>query len=575
MKIKYFNLPLYVLPNRWDGMAFLLIFGVLALLAAGVGQMHAPIVALEQNPISLDPANLPEYALRTVLRMFAAITLSLAFTFVFATIAAKSRRAEMIMIPILDILQSVPVLGFISFTVLFFLNLFPGNILGAELASIFACFTSQAWNMTFSFYQSLRTIPNDLNEVSRTFRFSAWQRFWRLEVPFAAPGLIWNMMMSMSGGWFFVVASEAITVGDTTLTLPGIGSYVALALEQQNLAAIGYAIVTMFLVILIYDQLLFRPLLAWSEKFRSERSEEDMETNSWVLRLLQRTRALRVLLLPFAYIGRKSSDVKLPKFNKPAPFKHRYVNRMVDWLWPLFVIGCCLYITWRTSEYVFHWLTLSDLYETVQLGLFTMTRIVVLIILVSLIWIPIGVWIGLKPKLAAAIQPLAQFLAAFPANLLFPVVVMIIVKWDLPPDIWLSPLLVLGTQWYILFNVIAGTRAFPSDLRLAASNLHLSRVQWWKRVMLPGILPYYVTGAITASGASWNASIVAEFVRWGDTTLSASGLGSYIAQATVQGDYPRIVLGVAVMALFVILYNRLLWRRLYLYAERHARIGNA
>ncbi len=576
MKIKYFNLPLYVLPNRWDGMAFLLIFGVLALLASGAGQMHAPIVALEQNPISLDPENLPEYALRTVLRMFAAITVSLIFTFAFATIAAKSRRAEMIMIPILDILQSVPVLGFISFTVLFFLNLFPGNILGAELASIFACFTSQAWNMTFSLYQSLRTIPSDLHEVSRSFRFSAWQRFWRLEVPFAAPGLIWNMMMSMSGGWFFVVASEAITVGNTTLTLPGIGSYVALALEQQNLAAIGYAIVAMFLVIVIYDQLLFRPLLAWSEKFRTDRTtEEDMETHSWVLHLLQRTRALRILWLPFAYIGRKSGDVKLPKFSTPAPLKNRYLNRALDIIWPALVAVCILAIAWRTTDYIFRQISLDELYATIWLGFLTMLRIGVLIVLVSLIWIPIGVWIGLKPKLAATIQPLAQFLAAFPANLLFPVMVVIIVRWNLPPDIWLSPLLVLGTQWYILFNVIAGARAFPQDLRFAAANLHLTRWQWWRRVMLPGILPYYVTGAITASGASWNASIVAEFVRWGDTTLAANGLGSYIAQATVQGDYPRIVLGVAVMALFVILYNRLLWHRLYVYSERHLRISHA
>jgi NitT/TauT family transport system permease protein len=572
MKIKHFNLPLYVLPNRWDGMAFLLIFGVLALLASGAGQMHAPIVALA-NPISLDPSYLPEYALRTILRMFAAIAISLIFTFGYATLAAKSRRAEMIMIPILDILQSVPVLGFISFTVLFFLNLFPGNILGAELASIFACFTSQAWNMTFSLYQSLRTIPDDLDEVSRSFRFSSWQRFWRLEVPFAAPSLIWNMMMSMSGGWFFVVASEAITVGDTTLTLPGIGSYVALALKQQNLPAIFYAILAMFLVILIYDQLLFRPLLAWSEKFRSDRSEDDTQTNSWVLKLLQRTRALKILLLPFAYIGRKTNDVKLPKFTTPAPLKNRYVNRIFDFLWPAMVAGSILWITWRTSEYVFQWLTLDELYTAIWLGFLTMLRVVVLIILVSLIWIPVGVWIGLKPKLAATIQPLAQFLAAFPANLLFPVVVMIIVRWDLPPDIWLSPLLVLGTQWYILFNIIAGARAFPYELQLAASNLHLSRWQWWKRVMLPGILPYYVTGAITASGASWNASIVAEFVRWGDTSLSAKGLGSYIAEATMHGDYPRIVLGVAVMALFVILYNRLLWHRLYLYSERHLRIN--
>jgi NitT/TauT family transport system permease protein len=572
MKIKYFNLPLYVLPNRWDGMAFILIFGVLTLLAFGAGQMHAPIMALS-NPISLDPANLPEYALRTVLRMFAAITVSLFFTFIYATIAAKSRRAEMIMIPILDILQSVPVLGFISFTVMFFLRLFPGNILGAECASIFACFTSQAWNMTFSLYQSLRTIPNELDEVSRSFRFSSWQRFWRLEVPYAAPGLVWNMMMSMSGGWFFVVASEAITVGDTQLILPGIGSYVAKALEMQDLAAIGYAILAMLLVILIYDQLLFRPLLAWSEKFRTDQSEIETPTYSWVLRLLQRTHALKIFLVPLSYLRRQSSGMRLPKITPPARLKKRHVSRAMDILWPPLMIGSIVWIAWLTGHYVFQWLTLRELYTTMWLGFLTMLRVGILIVLVSLIWVPVGVWIGLKPRMAATVQPLAQFLAAFPANLLFPIAVMVIARWNLPPDIWLSPLLVLGTQWYILFNVIAGARAFPYDLRLAADNLHLTRRQWWKKVMLPGIFPYYVTGAITASGASWNASIVAEFVRWGDTQVSAHGLGSYIAEATLHGDYPRIVLGVAVMALFVILYNRLLWHRLYIYSENHLRIA--
>lgn len=571
MKVRHFNLPLYVVPNRWDSMAFMLIFGVLALFLAGAEQMHAPMNVLLE-PISLDPRHLPEYALRTVLRMFAAIAIALLFTFTYATIAAKNRRAEMIMIPLLDILQSVPVLGFISFTVIFFLHLFPGNIFGAECAAIFAIFTSQAWNMTFSFYQSLRTVPHDLDEVSRSFRFSAWQRFWRLEVPFAMPGLVWNMMMSMSGGWFFVVASEAVTVGNTTFTLPGVGSYVALALEQRNMAAIGYAILTMFLVILIYDQLLFRPLLAWAERFRTESMNEIGEVDSWVFRLLQRTRLLKIALQPLMRWLQKIERVKLPHIPRPKRV-NLLLMRAGDTLWLFFIAAATLYIAWLTTHYIFQTLTWGDIAQAVWYGVLTLLRVGILIALVSLIWIPVGVWIGLKPKLANTVQPLAQFLAAFPANLLFPLAVMIIAHWNLPPDIWLSPLLVLGTQWYILFNVIAGAMAFPSDLRFASANLHLSRWQWWKRVMGPAILPYYVTGAITAFGASWNASIVAEFIRWGDTTLQAKGLGSYIAHATTQGDYPRIVLGVAVMALFVILCNRLLWRRLYLYSERHLRIS--
>jgi len=572
VKVKHFNFPLYIVPNRWDGVAFLLIFSILGLVMLGAQQMDAPIQVLT-DPISLDPAMLPEYALRTVLRMFAAIILALCFTFVYATIAAKNRRAEMIMVPVLDILQSVPVLGFISFTVLFFLNMFPGSIFGAECAAIFAIFTSQAWNMTFSFYQSLRTVPHDLDEVSRSFRFSKWQRFWRLEVPFAMPGLVWNMMMSMSGGWFFVVASEAITVGDTTFTLPGIGSYVAMALAERNMQAIGYAILTMLLVILIYDQLVFRPLLAWAERFRIDRPEEVADVGSWVLRLINRTRLLKILKKPFGRLFIRIEQFRMPPIPRPPKVNSRYLALTGDIVFMGIITVGVLYISWLAGQYIFNSLSLSDIGQAIWYGFLTMLRVAVLIALVSLIWVPVGVWIGLRPRIASAVQPLAQFLAAFPANLLFPLAVMIIVHWELPPDIWLSPLLVLGTQWYILFNVIAGAMAFPTDLRYAAANLHITRWQWWKRVMIPAILPYYVTGAITASGASWNASIVAEFIRWGDTTLEARGLGSYITEATIAGDYPRIVLGVAVMALFVILFNRLLWRRLYLYSERHLRIS--
>jgi NitT/TauT family transport system permease protein len=259
-----------VVPNRWDLIAFPLVIGLLLLASKGARETLAPLAALKEPVISLDPVNLPEYALRTTLRMLAAMVASLLFTFTYATLAAKSRRAEMVLIPVLDILQSVPVLGYISFTVVFFMSLFPGRVAGAEAAVIFAIFTAQAWNMAFSFYQSLRTAPRDLEEATRNFRFSAWQRFWRLEVPFALPGLIWNMMMSMSGSWFFIVASEAITVGNTTITLPGIGAYLARATDDKNLAAVGWVVLTMVVVIILYDQLLFRPLVAWADKFRFE-----------------------------------------------------------------------------------------------------------------------------------------------------------------------------------------------------------------------------------------------------------------------------------------------------------------
>ncbi len=508
------------------------------------------------------------------MRMLLAIVCSIVFTFVYAALAAKSRRAEMVLIPLLDILQSVPILGFLTFTVVFFLNLFPGSVFGAELACVFAIFTSQAWNMTFSLYQSIRNVPKDLEEASLSFHLSGWQRFWRLDVPFAMPGLIWNTMMSMSGGWFFVVASEAITVGNTTVTLPGIGSYVALGIEKQNLPAIGYAILTMLLVIIAYDQLLFRPVVAWADKFRFEQTASGTAPTSWMLDLFRRTRALRALTYPFAAVNRAVSNLNVPlpkrlwvRTNDGPP------SRLVDAIWLFLILGCTGYAGWLAYAYMSATLGPVDVLRAVGDGLITLSRVIVLIALATLIWVPVGVWIGLRPKLAERIQPLAQFLAAFPANLAFPVFVVIIVRYGLSANIWLSPLMILGTQWYILFNVIAGASAFPTDLREAAGSFHLKGWRWWFKVILPGIFPYYITGAITASGGSWNASIVAEVASWGNTHLTAEGLGAYIARATEKGDFPRVVLGIAVMCILVTLFNRLLWRRLYAFGERRLRLG--
>ncbi|WP_179401655.1 ABC transporter permease [Burkholderia guangdongensis] len=565
-----------VLPNRWDFVAFPLIICVLAMAIVGFHQTMAPIATLKTQAISLDPSMLPEYALRTTLRMLAAMVASLAFTLVYGTLAAKSRRAGMVLVPILDILQSVPVLGYISFTVTFFLALFPSRVLGAELAAIFAIFTSQAWNMTFSFYQSLRTVPRDLDEVSRGFHLTAWQRFWKLEVPFSMPGLIWNMMMSMSGGWFFVVASEAITVGNNTITLPGIGAYLAQAISDKNLGAIGWVILAMTIVILAYDQLLFRPLVAWADKFRMENTSSGDAPESWLLDLVRRTRLIHQLLVPAGWLLAKAARIplRLPsgKVRFTLPRVEKKASRAADVAWAILVLAGTAYVVWRVVSYVSTGVTFAEVGHVFVLGLITLLRVMVLIALASVIWVPIGVWIGLRPAIAEKAQPIAQFLAAFPANLLFPVFVIVIVKFHLNADIWLSPLIVLGTQWYILFNVIAGATAYPNDYREAAANFRIRGWQWWRQAILPGIFPYYVTGAITASGGAWNASIVSEFVQWGDTKIEAHGLGAYIAQTTAAGDYPKIILGIAVMSLFVTLFNRLLWRPLYAFAEAKLRL---
>jgi NitT/TauT family transport system permease protein len=562
-----------LLPNRWDFVAFPLILCLIAMGVVGYHQTMAPMSVLQAQPISLAPSMLPEYALRTVLRMLAAMVASLLFTLVYGTLAAKSRRAEKVLIPILDILQSVPVLGYVSFTVTFFLALFPGRVMGAELAAIFAIFTSQAWNMTFSFYQSLCTIPRDLQEVSRNFQLTGWQRFWKLEVPFSMPGLIWNMMMSMSGGWFFVVASEAITVGNKTITLPGIGAYLATAIDQRNLACVGYVVLVMALVILAYDQLLFRPLVAWADKFRMENTASTSAPESWLLDLVRRTRLITLLLAPvgaglavLARVPARPFALSERKKTRSRPVVLASY-KLADIAWALFLLLLTAYLVYRVASYVHTGVSWDQVGHVFMLGLITLARVLVLVAVASVVWIPLGVAIGLRPSVAGKVQPIAQFLAAFPANLLFPVFVVVIVKYHLNADVWLSPLIILGTQWYILFNVIAGTVAFPNDFKEAASNFRIRGWQWWKTIILPGIFPYYLTGAITASGGAWNASIVAEYVTWGNDKVVAHGLGAYIAENTIAGDFPKIILGVVVMSLFVTLLNRLVWRPLYAYAN--------
>jgi NitT/TauT family transport system permease protein len=562
------------LPNLWDAAAILCVFALLIGVSQVARGTFAPISAPGALEVNLSPANLPNYAMRTTMRMFAALVASLIFTFTYGTAAAKSRRASLVLIPILDILQSVPILGFLTFTVVFFMSLFPGNVLGLELASIFAIFTSQAWNMAFSLYQSLKTVPADLREAADSFHLTIWQRYWRLEVPFAVPGLVWNTMMSMSGGWFFVVASEAVAVGDNSWKLPGIGSYVALALEQRDILAVFYAIGTMLLVILAYDQLLFRPLVAWSQKFRFETTAGATATDPWLLRMMRRTRLLSLGADALGGMATALGGVPLRFLpgNRSAVVDQRR-SRAVDIVWLLILAVVLVWAVTRIVTFVSGEVQFRDLWQVLLVGSFTLIRVVVLIALATLVWVPIGVWLGLRPVWARRAQPIAQFLAAFPANLLFPPFVLFIVYFGLSADVWLTPLMILGTQWYILFNVVAGAAAYPGDLQEAAKNFRVGGLLWWRKVMIPGILPYYVTGAITASGGSWNASIVAEVAAWGDTKLTAHGLGAYIAQATEKGDMARVVLGVAVMSGFVLLFNRLLWRPLYAYSERHLKLG--
>ncbi|MDO8607938.1 MAG: ABC transporter permease subunit [Phaeospirillum sp.] len=563
-------------PNLWDLALVPVIFAVFALLAFGAAQMTTPYDVGEKLALSLDPANLPYYLLRSALRMAAALLASLVFTLVFAVLAAKVPALEKVLIPILDILQSIPILGFLSITVAGFIALFPGNLLGVECAAIFAIFTSQAWNMAFSLYSSLKTVPNDLIEASNVFHLSAWQRFWRLELPWGMPGLVWNMMISVSGGWFFVVASEAISVAGQTIMLPGVGSYIALAIAAEDLAAIGWAILAVLGGIVIYDQLFFRPLVAWTAKFKVDTALGEQQPESWLLTMLQRGRLFRALAkLPaalwhgFTGLLRRRDDAAV--FHR-LPGRGIVLPSWAEKAWDIVLIAAALGGLAQVVLFVHGEVGFAEIGQVLLYGLATSARVVVLIALASLIWVPIGFWIGQRPVVAQNVQWIAQFLAAFPANLMFPVAVVLIVRFDLNVDVWTSPLMILGTQWYILFNVIGGASAIPQDMKDAAGNLGLTGWMRWRRFILPAIFPSYVTGAFNAAGGSWNAAIVAELVSWGDVRLEAFGLGTYIAKGTINGDFPRIALGIAVMCLFVMAFNRFLWRPLYMLAADRLRL---
>ncbi|HAT2066767.1 TPA: ABC transporter permease subunit [Legionella pneumophila] len=555
--------------NRWDLLLLILTFSVLFFLGWAGSQMATPYQLGDQIPISLEPSNLPFYALRTVLRMFIALIFSILFTFIVGALAAKNRRAEQIVIPAIDILQSIPVLSFLSITVTGFIHLFPNSLLGPECASIFAIFSAQVWNMTFGFYQSLKTVPHDLIEVSAMFRLSAWQRFWKVEVPFSMSGLLWNMMVSMSASWFFVVLSEAISVAHQNIRLPGVGSYIALAIAQRDLHAVGYAILTMVIVIFLYDQILFRPLIAWSEKFKMEQSPDESEYQSWLIDLIRSSRLMKrvtewLAVFTNSFVNARWLRIGEVKAVKEIDFKRQ---KRLDRLWAALVLIAVITGGWFLLKFILAELKVSDIFHVFLLGAATGARVIILILLSSMLWIPVGVWIGLRPRLAQKIQPIIQFVAAFPANLFYPLFVIAIVKFNLSVEIWVTPLMILGTQWYILFNVIAGASSIPRDLYLAADNFGLKGWIWWKRLALPGIFPFYITGAITAAGGAWNASIVAEYVSWGNITLKATGLGEYIQASTTAGDFPQIALGTAMMCVYVLAFNHLIWRPLYRLAE--------
>jgi NitT/TauT family transport system permease protein len=542
-----------------------LLFGLLR-LAPGLNAPFLPKTA--PSYVSTDPADLPYYAVRSLLRMFIALILSVLFTFAYAEAAARLRRAEKVLIPILDILQSVPVLGFLTVTVTAFINLFPGSELGLECASIFAIFTSMAWNLTFAFYHSLISQPRDLDEAARIMRLTKWQRFWRLDVPGGMIPLVWNGMMSFGGAWFFLAASESISVLNHTYALPGIGSYVAAAIHYGNLGEVGIAIAVMIFMVIVVNVVFWRPMVAWAERFRAEESAAAERPRSIVLDVLRRSSVPDLVSRPFGPAGRFLDRVTRPFGLAEHPLQRPVVRaRTGDVFFAGAISAIAIYGAWKALDFVHARTGFGAFGPAFVDGAATFGRVVALLIISSVIWVPVGVWIGMNPRVSRLAQPIVQVLASFPANFLFPFATAFFVATHISLNVGGIFLMALGAQWYILFNVIAGASAIPSDLREAMRLMGVRGWLRWKNFILPAIFPAYVTGGITAAGGAWNASIVAEVVSYGRHHLTATGLGAYIARAAAVGDFPKILIGVAVMSVYVVGLNRLVWRRLYRLAE--------
>ena len=565
-KIEQFTVRLIA----WGDIVVLI--GLAGMLYAGVRLARDASTVISGPHISLSPSALPLYAGLSIGRMTAAYALSLLFTLIYGYFAARNRRAERVLLPILDVLQSVPILSFLPVVLLSLSAVLPQR-LATELACIVLIFTSQAWNMTFAWYQSLITVPKELREASTVFNVNAFLRFRILELPFAAISLIWNSMMSWAGGWFFLMAAEIFSVGQRDFRLPGLGAYLHEAANQGNLVAIFWGIGTLILIIVALDQLLWRPLLAWSDRFKLEMVEGEEAPTSWFYDALLNSHLVNWFLdrvyHPFSerldtFFGRTFPAPSRPAVEKPGR------------PWLLYVVGVIGGMVLLYGLYGAGQMLLSiQLKQCAQIGmgvLATLLRVVAALFLAFAWTVPLGVAIGTSPRLAAILQPLAQIAASLPATALFPVVLLFVLRFPGGLNVAAILLMLMGTQWYLLFNIIAGAAAIPQDLRYTTVLLHMSRWERWRILILPALFPYIITGGIAASGGAWNASIVAEYVQFGGRTFHTVGIGSLIANATEAGNYPLLLASTLSMILTVVVINRFWWRRLYRLAEENYRM---
>jgi NitT/TauT family transport system permease protein len=529
--------------------------------------------------VSLSPRSLPQYAFYSIVRIGLAYLLSLAFAIGYGYLAAYNKRVEAFLIAALDIMQSIPVLSFLPPVMLAMIGLFPTRRIGVELGAIVLIFTGAVWNMAFSFYSSLKSIPRELSEATAIYRYSRWQRLVQLELPYAAIGLVWNSIMSVAGGWFFLMACEMFHFGSRDFRLPGLGSYLQTAADAGNGRAIAYGLVTMIAIIVATDQLVWRPLILWSDKFKFEQVESNQRVSSPILHLFTHSAGLQSVLkhttVPLneaiyaALARRRAERVARLAVAQPAPARRSAVVGVVS----LVVVAALVLFAAQRAIVLLHGVTGRQYLELLKGAAATFLRVNFSLALAAAWTIPVGVSIGFHPRLAKLAQPLAQIAASVPATALFPVILLALVRLGGGLGIGSIALMLLGTQWYILFNVIAGAMAIPSDLKEVATLFGFSRIERWKTVILPGIFPFLITGLVTASGGAWNASIIAEYFRLNNRTLTTVGLGAQISSATEQGQFPILLLGTILISLMVVTTNRLVWRPLYRLAETRYRLG--
>jgi NitT/TauT family transport system permease protein len=549
-----------------DGLLILAVITVLLVIVRTASQLTG-----DYQPdfiISTDLDQLPSYTAQTLLRMGAAYFLSLIFSLVYAYSAYRFPLAAKVLIPLLDILQSIPILSFLPGVVLALIALFPGQRIGIELAAILLIFTGMTWNLVFSFYQSLSSIPKELLEVAKVYHLNSWQRFWSVELPSGILGLVWNSVMSVAGGWFFLMAIESFTLGDRSFRLPGLGSFLAQASDQGDFIAIAWGVAVLIGIIILLDFLVWKPLIAWAEKFKLETVESQNIPQSIVLDFLRRSPTWRIVTERFGQLWSDKISQRIVKAN-PTSTPVLPSKSDQNWWSRIFLTGFGFMVLWGTWEGVIllQKLDFQDWKQVITGAILTALRVIIALFL-SLLWtVPVGVAIGRNPRLAQTLQPLVQIAASVPATALFPVLLLFLARLGGGLQIGSVALMMLGTMWYILFNVIAGAQAIPSELFEAASIYKLSLVLRWQTVILPGIFPYLITGMITAVGGAWNASIVSEYVQFQNQTLITPGLGSLISQATETGNYPLLFASTAVMSLLVVLTNRLIWRKLYQFAR--------